>query len=713
MSIVSYAQNFEDVMLWRALSHIEQGFYIDIGAQDPLTDSVSLAFYERGWRGIHVEPIPLYAEALRQARPGDTVIQAAVGSGPALLPFFAIPGGGLSTASLNVAEQHLKRGIEMNEITVPCIPLSEILETHASQDVHWLKIDVEGLECAVIESWGTAKARPWIVIIESTYPLTQIESHQDWEARLLAYGYSQEYFDGLHRYYVSEHHQELVGAFRAPPNVFDDFTLNGTSSAPFHKLIKDRYEWRIKEIQERSQEREDCLNQKINQLAADFDRQLVIYHEQTLKSARALQATQQAFATQQEAQTLREEAWLAKADTSHREYQDLLVYVAQREREVTSRFNALQLQHAEKERVLSTQLRTAEKKLHALESDFLELQRIHNDELWHEKSQLNAVAQQLTDRGREIDSLQLSISQQAREHSEKLLELELDLRQAHATREQQSAQKLNEALQELNALQGNFSQRERELMDTVTTLEHEITQLNAKQEQCIALYEAELAEKVAQQQSAQKYETYVADLREQLVAEKAWAHGLTEAIAELNAEVQDIRSSRVWRLISPLRRVASSAPQRYKTTAVERVPDLESGSRVTGEAPTSSNALSPRPQQLTPHSIIRETVSRAVTATENKVVSESYDLHDLLAADGAAFVNQAYRVLLRREPDSSGFSYYATRIKSGDSKIVILGDIRYSEEGRANAVQVKKLRPALFRLWLSRVPLVGRLIAPP
>ena len=42
---VSYAQNFEDVMLWRALKHVENGYYVDIGAQDPVFDSVSLAFY--------------------------------------------------------------------------------------------------------------------------------------------------------------------------------------------------------------------------------------------------------------------------------------------------------------------------------------------------------------------------------------------------------------------------------------------------------------------------------------------------------------------------------------------------------------------------------------------------------------------------------------------------------------------------------------------
>ena len=34
MSFISYAQNFEDVMLWRALKHVENGFYIDVGANE-------------------------------------------------------------------------------------------------------------------------------------------------------------------------------------------------------------------------------------------------------------------------------------------------------------------------------------------------------------------------------------------------------------------------------------------------------------------------------------------------------------------------------------------------------------------------------------------------------------------------------------------------------------------------------------------------------
>src|SRR4029078_5513185 len=76
---VSYAQNLEDVILWRALHDVESGFYIDVGASSPVVDSVTLAFYERGWRGINLEPHPEAHAALLSARPRDKNLNMALG----------------------------------------------------------------------------------------------------------------------------------------------------------------------------------------------------------------------------------------------------------------------------------------------------------------------------------------------------------------------------------------------------------------------------------------------------------------------------------------------------------------------------------------------------------------------------------------------------------------------------------------------------------
>lgn len=229
MTLTSYAQNFEDVILWRVLRHVERGTYIDLGAQDPVADSVSLAFYENGWRGLHVEPVSFYAKRLRDARPDERIIEAAIAAGEGTVPFFEIPETGLSTLDAAIARRHEAEGFSVRHVEVPSLPLSKILDAFVGQDVHWLKIDVEGAEEQVIGSWLPSPVRPWIVVIESTAPNDPKPINPPWENQLLGLGYEFVYFDGLNRFYVSTAHPELKAGFGAGPNIFDDFVLAETS----------------------------------------------------------------------------------------------------------------------------------------------------------------------------------------------------------------------------------------------------------------------------------------------------------------------------------------------------------------------------------------------------------------------------------------------------------------------------------------------------
>ena len=233
----SYAQNFEDVMLRRALNNIARGFYIDVGAQDPIVDSVSMGFYEGGWRGVHVEPVASYAARLRAQRPDELVVQAALGAQRGTLLFFDVVETGLSTADPNLAARHRESGCTVREIEVPCLTLAELMAPYADIDVHWLKIDVEGYETAVLQGW-TSAVRPWVVVVESTVPLTQVASHREWEGLVLAHGYAFAYFDGLNRFYIRVDHEELRPAFAHGPSVFDRFALSGTATSTYASRLR-------------------------------------------------------------------------------------------------------------------------------------------------------------------------------------------------------------------------------------------------------------------------------------------------------------------------------------------------------------------------------------------------------------------------------------------------------------------------------------------
>lgn len=222
-TFVSYAQNFEDVMLWRALHDVEGGFYVDIGANDPIVSSVTKAFSDRGWKGINIEPVGHWYGKLVKDRPHDINLQAAASSTNGFIEFFEVVGSGLSTSKVEIAQRHFRNGFEVLNQSVPSVRLANVFDNYRIATIHFLKIDVEGGEEEVLQGIDFQKTRPWIILVEATEPNSSTPSFKNWEHYLLENGYAQVYFDGLNRFYLSENHPELRPAFDAPPNFLDNF----------------------------------------------------------------------------------------------------------------------------------------------------------------------------------------------------------------------------------------------------------------------------------------------------------------------------------------------------------------------------------------------------------------------------------------------------------------------------------------------------------
>jgi FkbM family methyltransferase len=228
MSFISYAQNFEDVMLWRALKHIKQGFYIDIGAYSPDDDSVTKAFYDRGWSGINIEPNPQLHEQYLTKRERDINLKVAISDTIGETNIYFSQNAGLSSLDKNIAQSHEKIGLHVTPSKVTLTTLSHICQEYTKdKEIHFLKVDVEGLEAKVIRGNDWSKFRPWIVVVEATMPMSQVENHQEWEYILIEADYIFAYADGLNRFYISPQHQELLPSFKYPPNIFDDFIVAG------------------------------------------------------------------------------------------------------------------------------------------------------------------------------------------------------------------------------------------------------------------------------------------------------------------------------------------------------------------------------------------------------------------------------------------------------------------------------------------------------
>lgn len=261
-------------MLYRALRDVKHGFYIDVGAQDPLIDSVTKLFYDRGWRGINIEPSQEYFLKLENERPHDLNLATAVGREPGVIEFYEVAQTGLSTTKARYVQHYSEDGYQVERREVPCTTLDRICADNGVATIHFLKIDVEGAEREVLEGFSFETVRPWLVVVEATEPNSDREISAEWEDLLLGRRYRFVYFDGLNRFYTAEEHANLARHFSRPPNLFDQFITYGL--------------WRTRADLEQVQRREyDALANSLNHALAEAQRlrEAMAERELTLQAA--------------------------------------------------------------------------------------------------------------------------------------------------------------------------------------------------------------------------------------------------------------------------------------------------------------------------------------------------------------------------------------------------------------------------------------------
>jgi FkbM family methyltransferase len=177
---LSYSQEGEDRVLSSLLfklngaKHINNGFYIDVGAHHPYRYSNTYLFYRQGWHGINIDAMPGSMAAFKNKRSRDINLECGIGLNKQTLKFFVFNEPAVNTFDEKLARDRCNNVWYIKDVVnVPVVTLSEVLNEHLliGQKIDFLTVDVEGLDLDVLMSNDWEKYRPSVVLAE-TYGLS-------------------------------------------------------------------------------------------------------------------------------------------------------------------------------------------------------------------------------------------------------------------------------------------------------------------------------------------------------------------------------------------------------------------------------------------------------------------------------------------------------------------------------------------------------------
>lgn len=160
LGVESFSQDGEDLVL-RSLferSGLDVnggGFYVDVGAYDPVRYSNTYLFYQLGWSGVNLDANEGIVEKFDAIRPNDTTLQVCVSDEEGEAKFYSYNEPALNGIDNDRSEELRETDYRLEAvIPLPVRPLRQILKDTGSPfngEMSFLTIDVEGHEKQVLQ----------------------------------------------------------------------------------------------------------------------------------------------------------------------------------------------------------------------------------------------------------------------------------------------------------------------------------------------------------------------------------------------------------------------------------------------------------------------------------------------------------------------------------------------------------------------------------
>ena len=163
-----YSQEGEDIIINKLVKPSE-GFYVDVGAHHPFRYSNTQLLYEKGWRGLNIEPDGNAIKLFKKSRKKDINVKAAVSNSSNQKLYYIFEDGAFNTISDNNAKRVIttRQSKIVKKSKIKTYTLRFILEKYIKdKKIDYMNIDVEGSELDVLKSNDWNKYKPDVISVE-------------------------------------------------------------------------------------------------------------------------------------------------------------------------------------------------------------------------------------------------------------------------------------------------------------------------------------------------------------------------------------------------------------------------------------------------------------------------------------------------------------------------------------------------------------------
>ncbi|MEI7737020.1 MAG: FkbM family methyltransferase, partial [Ferruginibacter sp.] len=135
--------------------------------------SNTFKFYQLGWNGINIDPLPGSKALFDEKRPLDTNIEAGIlNRNGETLTYYMFQDAAYNTFDETVAAERQLPSSDcmlLEKKQIPCYRLADVLDKHLPKNtsIDFLTIDVEGMDLEVLQSNNWVIYRPCFIVAES------------------------------------------------------------------------------------------------------------------------------------------------------------------------------------------------------------------------------------------------------------------------------------------------------------------------------------------------------------------------------------------------------------------------------------------------------------------------------------------------------------------------------------------------------------------